>query len=155
MKPPARKILAGIAVLAIGIQFIRPARNVSSAPAGPGDITVLHPTPLEVKTILARACNDCHSDNTRYPWYASVQPAGWWLANHVSDGKRHLNFSQFGTYAPDRATHKIEELIEEVEARQMPLPSYTRLHPDAKLSDAEIAALVTWARAIEARLAAP
>lgn len=155
MKPLTKRILFGFGVLAVGVQFIRPTPNRSSAPAGPSDITASYPTPPEVKAILARACNDCHSDATRYPWYAHVQPAGWWLANHIADGKRHLNFSQFGSYSPDRAAHKIEELIEETEERKMPLRSYTFLHPDARLSDAEIAAVTDWARSIARRLPPP
>lgn len=139
------KILLAIVLLLVIAQFIRPAKNLSAAPS-PNDITALHPTPPEVKTILAKACYDCHSDNTRYPWYNHIQPVGWWLANHVNDGKRHLNFSQFGAYPPKRAANKLKETIELVEKHEMPLASYTLIHGDARLTDAERAALIAWAK---------
>lgn len=155
MKPLPRRILLGLTFVGLGIQFLQPERNSSAVTAGPQDITVLHPTAPEVKQLLARACYDCHSDNTRYPWYARIQPAGWWLAHHVKEGKQHLNFSQFGTYSPQRAAHKIEELIEQVEQREMPLRSYTLLHREARLTEPENAALQAWAQAIGRQLPAP
>src|SRR6267142_1784670 len=97
-----KKILPGLALLLVAIQFYRPARNLSAAP-GPNDINVKHPLPPAVKTLLANACYDCHSNNTRYPWYADVQPIAWWLGRHIDEGKRHLNFSEFGRYPPKRA----------------------------------------------------
>lgn len=155
MQPLTRKILAGFAVVVVGIQFVRPALTTTDGAPGANDITALHPTPVGVKSILARACYDCHSDHTRYPWYAHVQPAGWWLARHVKDGRRHLNFSQFGSYSPDRAAHKIESLIDEVEERGMPLRSYTWLHPEARLSEAESKMLVAWAKSLQSTLPPP
>ncbi|ACB74257.1 heme-binding domain-containing protein [Opitutus terrae] len=155
MKPLTRKILVVLALVLVGLQFVRPALTTTNVAPDAIDVTALHPTSAEVKSILARACYDCHSDQTRYPWYAQVQPAGWWLASHVKDGRRHLNFSQFGTYSPDRAAHKIESLIEEVEEHEMPLRSYTWLHPDARLSDTEVKALVAWAKSIQSTLPPP
>lgn len=152
MPPLAKRIFLGGTIILVAMQFSRPVRNQARAPAGPPEITALYATPPAVQAILARACNDCHSDHTRYPWYANVQPAGWWLAAHIRDGKRHLNFSRFGTYAPDQAAHKIEKLVEEIQERKMPLSSYTWLHPNAKLSEAEREAVVTWARSIAAQL---
>lgn len=142
-----KKILLGSFIILAAIQFARPAKNLSSATTpGPDDVTVLHPTPPAVKATLARACYDCHSDHTRYPWYAEVQPVGWWIASHVSDGKRHLNFSQFGRYDAKRATRKMNEVIDEVNEHEMPLSSYTLVHRDAVLSDTERDALENWAR---------
>jgi len=142
-------VLLAVAVLLVGAQFIRPAKNLSPGAApGPDDLTVLRPPSAEVKTILARACYDCHSSHTRYPWYAEIQPIGWWLADHVKEGKAHLNFSTFGTYPAKRQSRKLEELIEEVEAGNMPLASYTWIHAGARLTPAEIKALTDWAAAV-------
>jgi hypothetical protein len=145
-------VLAVFAVLLVGAQFVRPAKNISTGAPGADDLTVLRPPPAEVKAILDRACYDCHSNHTRYPWYAEVQPLGWWLANHVKEGKAHLNFSTFGTYPAKRQSRKLEELIEEVEEGKMPLPSYTWTHADARLTPAEINALTDWAASVRENL---
>jgi len=149
-----KKIGGGIIMVLLAIQFIRPSKNFSSDTAGPNDITTQHATSPQVKAILSKACYDCHSDNTRYPWYAEVQPVSWWLANHVKDGKRHLNFSQFGGYTPKRASKRIKDVIEETKSHEMPLASYTLIHREAKLTDEEIAALTAWAESVRARLPA-
>lgn len=140
------KIFLGVVLLLAVIQFIRPAKNLSAAEpfTGANDLTVMHPAPPEVKQLLAAACYDCHSNTTRYPWYAEIQPVGWWLAKHVKDGKRHLNFSDFGTYNAKRQAKKLDEIIDEVKDHGMPLRSYTLMHADARLTDAQIAALSRW-----------
>lgn len=149
------KIFVGVLVALLAIQFIRPTKNLAaSAEPGPNDLTVLHPPPPAVNATLQRACYDCHSDNTRYPWYAEVQPVGWWIGNHVSDGKRHLNFSQFGRYDAKRAARKLNEIIDEVNDHEMPLGSYTLVHRDAALSDADREALENWARSVRDSLGA-
>jgi hypothetical protein len=145
-------VLVVFAVLLVGAQFVRPAKNISTVAPGPDDLTVLRPPPAEVQAVLARACFDCHSNHTRYPWYAEIQPIGWWLADHVKEGKAHLNFSTFGTYPAKRQSRKLEELIEEVEAAQMPLASYTWTHADARLTPAEIKALTDWAASVRENL---
>ena len=150
-----RLFLAGFVVLAAGGQLIRPAKNLSPDGPGPADLAGLHPPPAAVKAVLERACYDCHSNHTRYPWYADIQPVGWWLASHVKEGKSHLNFSTFGAYPAQRQLRKLDELIEEVEAGEMPLASYKLTHPDARLSPDEIRALTDWARAVRGRLPAP
>lgn len=140
------------AVLLVGVQFVRPAKNLAPGAPGPDDLTVLRPPPAEVQATLERACFDCHSNHTRYPWYAEIQPVGWWLAHHVKEGKAHLNFSTFGTYSAKRQARKLEELIDEVETGHMPLPSYTWTHADARLTPAEIKALTDWAASVQDNL---
>ena len=149
------KILLGLAAIFLVLQAFRPAKNLSPAApfSGKNDITALHPTPVAVKTILERSCYDCHSDNTRYPWYAEIQPVGWWLQWHINDGRRHLNFAQFAKYPTKRAGKKMDEVIDETRDRGMPLPSYTLIHRGAKLTDAEIAALADWAESVHQHIA--
>ena len=146
-----KKILAGLVLLLVALQFVRPAKN-ESAGIGPNDLTAKHPVPANVAALLQRACYDCHSNNTRYPGYAAVQPVGWWLAWHVKDGKRHLNFSEFATYTPKRAKTKAGEIVDEVEQLKMPLKSYTWMHPEARLTPAEIKLIVAWAEDLEAKI---
>lgn len=137
---------AGVVLLValIAIQFVHPALNRSTT-ASPHDIATKYPVPTEVAGLLRRACYDCHSNNTHYPWYAAVQPVGWWLTSHVNDGKRHLDFSEFATYPTKRARSKFGEVADEVDQRSMPLKSYTWMHPEARLTPAEIKLLVDWA----------
>jgi len=152
------KILVGVGALLIVAQAIRPMNNRGSV-AGPNHLSQLAPIPAEIDAILQRACYDCHSNATNYPWYANIQPVGWWLEQHVRDGKKHLNFSEFTTYPLKRATRRLEEVAEEVREHKMPLPSYTWMHPEAKLTDAEIDTLAGWAintrRAVGAKLSTP
>lgn len=142
-----KKILLALAILFVLIQFIRPEKNLSGDTTN--SIDKKYNVPPEVTTILEVACNDCHSNTTRYPWYANVQPAAWWLANHVKDGKKHLNFSEFTKRRIAVQNHKLEEVIEMVKEKEMPLPSYTYfgLHADANLTDEQRATLTLWAQA--------
>jgi hypothetical protein len=104
--------------------------------------------PANVKTILDKACMDCHSNNTRYPWYASIQPLAWWLADHVKDGKKHLNFDEYTQRSLRYQYHKMEETVEMVKEEEMPLPSYTWTHMDARLSNEERVAITGWAQSV-------
>jgi len=142
--------LAGVGVLMvlIAIQFVPPARN-QSAGAAPNDIAAKYPVPADVALLLRRACYDCHSNQTRYPWYAAVQPMGWWLAWHVNAGKRHLNFSEFSTYSAKRARGRIGDVADEVDQKHMPLRSYLWMHPEARLTPEETRRLVTWAENLQ------
>lgn len=147
-----KKILLTLLAIFIIIQFIRPARNISNeVPAT--DITKLYSVPANVQQILKVSCNDCHTNNTVYPWYTNIQPVGWWLQNHVNEGKEHLDFSIFGSYPPKRQHHKLEEVIEQVEGNHMPLDSYLWLHKDAKLSADQKALLIKWADELRNQIA--
>jgi hypothetical protein len=136
------------------LQLWRPARN-ESAVAGPDDINVKHPVPARVLEVLHRACYDCHSNNTRYPWYAKVQPVRWWLESHIQDGKRHLDFSAFGSYSTKRAGKKLDEVIDEVEQHTMPLRSYTWVHTEARLTPEEIKLVAAWADSLRDEISPP
>lgn len=111
----------------------------------------LHP-PQSIMATLTRSCGDCHSNATKWPWYSHVAPMSWLVADHVLDGRRALNFSTFADIKHEFRAGMLEELAAEVKKGDMPLPSYTVIHRDAKLNDAERAALVTWAEAAAAAL---
>lgn len=141
-----KKIFIGILIALVLIQFIRPEKNLSGDTTN--DITTLFPMSDSVKLIVDKACADCHSNKTVYPWYASVQPVAFWLANHVNDGKKHFNFNDFASYRIAKQNHKLEEVIEQIKEDEMPLYSYTLIHKDAKLTDAEKATLINWCQNI-------
>ncbi len=141
-----RKILIALIVILIIAQFFRPEKNISND--NTHHISTKYPMPDDVKGILEKACYNCHSNKTDYPWYASIQPFAAWIANHVKDGKRHLNFSEFTTRPIAVQNHKLEEVIETVKENEMPLSSYTWLgsHPEAKISVDERNILINWAQ---------
>lgn len=146
-----KKILIALLVVLVVIQFFRPQRNISTA-ASANDISNHYTVPADVMDVLRRACYDCHSNNTTYPWYANIQPVAWWLNDHITEGKEELNFSEFGAYKPKRQAHKMEEVAELVEEGEMPLSSYTIIHKDAVLTATEKAAIVNWAKGLEAQI---
>ena len=146
MKKIIKRILLILLVALIAIQFVRPAKNVSTDQSR--NIKTLYAVPENVHTILTKACNDCHTNNTIYPWYASVQPVLWWLDDHVKEGKSHLNFDEYTSYNLRRQYHKMEEVIEMVKEKEMPLDSYTWVHRDAKLTDEERVTLTSWAQSV-------
>jgi hypothetical protein len=129
------------------IQFFRPVKNVSAAPQAKA-LAAAYPLPEEVKQLLNTACNDCHSNNTVYPWYAHVQPVAWWLSGHIEEGKKELNFDEFNGYRPRRQYHKMEEVIELVKEGEMPLESYTWIHKKAQLTAEQKTQITTWAQSV-------
>jgi hypothetical protein len=145
-----RKILLGLAVLLLIFQFIRPEKNISGDKSK--DISTLYTVPDSVNLILERSCTDCHSNKTEYPWYAAVEPVGWWLGNHVKDGKRHFNLNNFSVLRVAVQKKKMEELMDQIKDDEMPLGSYTLIHRDAELSPADKQTLNSWCQQIIANL---
>ena len=141
-----KRILLLLLVVLVVIQFFRPEKNVSDNQTYA--LNTKYQVPDTVATLLHNACNDCHSNYTTYPWYAEIQPTAWWLANHIKEGKKHLNFSEFTSRPIWWQNHKLEETIEMVKEKEMPIPSYTwlGLHKGAKLTDAERQILIDWAQ---------
>lgn len=138
-----KKLGLGLLIVFVIAQFFGPEKNegdLSSVDAFYADTN----PPKEVKAILETACMDCHSSSTRYPWYNNITPVNYWLDEHVNDGKKHFNMSLWSDYSDKKKDHKLEELAEEVEKKEMPLPSYTWTHGDADLSQEQIDAVVSW-----------
>ncbi len=147
MKQIAKKIGVVLVLALIVIQFFRPEKNITTQPATT-HISKLYTVPADVEQILVNACYDCHSNNTVYPWYSNIQPVAWWLADHVEDGKKHLNFDTYTTYNLRRQYHKMEEVVEQVEANEMPMKSYKLAHSNARLTDAQKQLLINWANSV-------
>ena len=133
-------------IVLIVIQFIKPNLNAGPVVAST-HLREVFVVPKNVESILQKSCYDCHSNNTNYPWYSNIQPVAWWLNSHVKDGKKHLNFDEYTAYNLRRRYHKLEEVVEQLEIKEMPLSSYTLIHQDAKLSDADAEVLMNWAKA--------
>jgi hypothetical protein len=146
-----KKILIVLLAVLIVIQFIRPKKNKAEGPQ-PNFIGNKYAIPSDVNAILVKACNDCHSNNTSYPWYANLQPIHWWLDKHIRDGKRHLNYDEYTNRSARYQDHKMEETIEMVEGGSMPLNSYTWTHKDAKLTAEEKKKLIDWANSVREQI---
>ena len=132
-----------------GIQFVRPEKtNPSTDPAN-----VLR-APRNVQAILKRSCYDCHSNETRWPWYSNLAPMSWTLVEDVEEGRDEMSFSEWNTYAADRRAHLLEEICEVVEKGEMPLKPYALMHPRARITIEDKRALCVWANQERRRLGA-
>lgn len=138
-------IVISILIIVVGIQFIQPVANKSSSIERTFDITRQFPVPSRVQAILENSCYDCHSNNTKYPWYAKIQPGAWWLASHIKNGKAELNFSEFGKYSARKQRSKLKGIGSSIKDGSMPLPSYTWLHKNAILDEEEKRLIINWA----------
>lgn len=127
-----------VVVILIGIQAIPVSRT---NPPVRSEITV----PDSVSPILRRSCYDCHSNETRWPWYSRVAPSSWFVSRHVEKGRSELNFSEWPHFDFEEQERAMHEIQEEIEDQEMPLKSYLLLHPDARLSDADRKVLLRWA----------
>ena len=135
--------------LIIGIQLIRPARtNPVVVPSH--TLEAIVPVPAQVESILQRACYDCHSDVTRWPWYSNVAPVSWFVIDHVDSGRRHANFSDLlRRDAKDPAQYtreRFEAICKEVQTHNMPLTSYLLAHRAARLSPGDIETICEWTK---------
>jgi hypothetical protein len=139
-----RIILWSLLLIFMIMQFFQPDKNNNNVVLS-NDISSVVTVPDDVNLLLHSACYDCHSNNTDYPWYTNIQPIGWWLNDHINNGKRHLNFNEFATYTLERKRETLEEVGKSVKEGWMPLNSYTWMHKDAKLTDAQKQTIINWA----------
>ena len=142
-----KKVFLIILALFILIQFIKIEKNDSKNEMNA--ISTVMEIPVEVNRIIQTSCADCHSNSTNYPWYNKIAPASWFLANHVNDGKEHLNFSEWTTYNKDQKQHIIKDLKEVLNEREMPLKSYVLVHKELGLSENQYQILYDWVNTIQ------
>ncbi len=152
MKRILKIVFLVLLVVMVIIQFIRPAKN-NNTTASANDMNVLYPIPDSVHKILDRACFDCHSNNTRYPWYYNIQPVAWWMNDHIDEGKDELNFNEFGKRPLAKQAKKLKKLAKEVEEGGMPLNSYTWIHKEAVLTESEKKMVIDWANNLSQQIA--
>ncbi|MFO0728025.1 MAG: heme-binding domain-containing protein [Myxococcota bacterium] len=132
-----RRIGLAVPALLLLAQLIRPERTNPPVTADIG-------APQEIAALLRRACYDCHSNETVWPWYAQVAPVSWLLARDVNEGRRELNFSSWDLVKPGSRGKKLKRAAKEARGRDMPPWFYLPMHPEARLSDAELATLTGW-----------
>ncbi|HYL68969.1 MAG TPA: heme-binding domain-containing protein [Candidatus Limnocylindria bacterium] len=99
-----------------------------------------------IASAFSRSCNDCHSNQTVWPWYSHVAPASWLVTYDVNKGRGELNFSEWGKYDPEKKAELLDGICKEVTEGEMPGTSYTLLHPNSKLSAADVKAICRWTR---------
>jgi hypothetical protein len=122
-----------VVAIVLVIQVIPVERNVSTVPPGQS-FEKTEKVPANVAAILKVSCYDCHSNNTRYPWYSELQPGAWFMAQHIKKGRDELNFDEFNNYSKRRKKAKIKSVISQIEKEEMPLRSYRMMHGNARLS---------------------
>lgn len=144
MKKRGKWILGGLVLALVLMQFIHPVR-LNPPAVGGRDLMAANPPPPKVAALLRAACYDCHSDEIKWPWYSHVAPVSWWLVGHINEAHEKLNFSKWPHDEPLRTKKKWRNISEQVSSREMPLPSYTWMHPAARLSAADRQLLVQWA----------
>lgn len=133
------KVIFYIIIIAlIGIQFIKVER---SNPPVTADLNA----PAEIKAILKNSCYDCHSNQTKFPWYSSVAPISWMIADHVKEGRAELNFSDWGKLSYQNKSNLKKKIWEEVNNDKMPLSVYTIVHPTAQIDEMKKLAIKNWA----------
>ncbi|HQQ93116.1 MAG TPA: heme-binding domain-containing protein [Bacteroidia bacterium] len=138
-----KKISLTILILLVLIQAFR--IDKTNPPIDPArDFLAISGASSEVSAILKTSCYDCHSHNSVYPWYTNIAPVSWWIKNHINEGRRHLNFSEWGQYSAKKADHKLEECVEMIQEGEMPMSSYTLVHKGTALSDEQKLLLVNW-----------
>lgn len=101
--------------------------------------------PQEVTAVLERACYDCHSHETRWPWYSRVAPVSWWVASHVEEGREDLDFSDWPAFDFEAQRLALKDVCEQIRKGEMPLWSYTLAHAEARLTAADRSLLLDWA----------
>lgn len=141
-----KRSAVAVAALVLALQFIRPPRNDAGSQPG-NDISAKYTVPQDVNDILHTSCFDCHSNSTRYPWYAEIQPVGWFLNSDIQKAKHDLNFSEFALYPARRQLAKLNGIIEQIREDEMPLSTYLIIHRDAVLTREKKDRLVEWANA--------
>ena len=139
-----KKIAIAFFLVFIAIQFYQPKQNVSSSFDIGKNFANNYKVPPTVLSSLQKACYDCHSNNTEYPWYSYIQPVRFFMDTHINEGKKELNFNEFGTYSNQKQKSKLEEIIKQIKSNEMPLTSYTMIHHNAILNKENKTVLINW-----------
>lgn len=143
-----KKILLALLAILVIIQLFRPEKNVSEEIITQNDVSKVYAIPDDVHQLLIKKCYDCHSNNTNYPWYYNIQPVAWFVAHHVEEGKGEVNFSEFRSYDQKKALHKLEEVGEVTLNGEMPLESYTLLHPETDITAVDQTKINAWLKSL-------
>lgn len=141
------RVMRWLLLIVVGLfaiaQVVRPAKTNPTSEVSLAIESHMQ-VPPDVAAILDRSCADCHSNKTRWPWYAHVAPVSWFVIDHVNHGRSHLNFSEWGSYDKREQRELLGETCREVKSGSMPLSSYTPLHPGSKLTPEDIKTICDW-----------
>ena len=151
MKKKLKWIAAALAVVFVLLQFANPSRT---NPPVANDLMAANPPPPEIAALLHAACYDCHSYETKWPWYSHIAPVSWLIASDVSNGRHNMNFSDWPTNDPVRIAKRLENMSEEIGYNEMPPKKYTFIHADARLTDSQRKELEDWLDSEAAQLKA-
>lgn len=138
-------------VIFVAIQFI-PVEHVNPRVDPTDTVEQKVAVPAEVKAILDRSCKDCHSDETRWPYYAYIAPTSWLLSHHVERAREEVNFSEWGQYDPNSERDILIEICRQVKRGAMPIAQYTLVHREARLSSQDVDRLCNWTREVRRTL---
>ena len=126
------------------MQLYQPARNIGYEQHFSSNFTEMYKVPKNIETALRTSCYDCHSDNTNYPWYSYIQPVRSFLEGHIKDGKKELNFNEFGNYSSRKQRSKLDAISKQIKTDKMPLSSYTLIHGNAILTSTQKEDILSW-----------
>lgn len=143
MKKLVKWVVLPLAIVFIGLQFVQPDRTNPPVDESKTIFARVQVKP-EVKAIFERSCYDCHSQNTRWPWYSYVAPVSWLVAEDVKEARAHMNLSDWSQYNTLKSVAKLDQICEEVSNGLMPLPKYLTMHPKAKLTQQDIDEICNW-----------
>jgi heme-binding protein len=145
MKAWIKRSLLVVLFVALAIQIFRPPRaNPATAPRH--DVTIAATVHPQVAATMQRACRDCHSNETRWPWYSNVAPVSWVVAYDVNAGRRAMNLSTWGQYSPKTQQELLGDMCEEVQSGEMPDAGYRMMHAEARLTPADVEAVCAWTK---------
>jgi hypothetical protein len=136
-------ILTGLAVIFLILQVFRIDKTKPQPNTEADYITIAQP-PAEITSLIKSSCYDCHSNETKYPWYSNIAPVSWILQSHIKEGRAHLNFSEWGNYQPGKQGNKQDECKEMLAEEEMPLLSYKLMHSSANFTEEQKTMLVKW-----------
>lgn len=134
-----------ILILFVAIQVFRPSRTNPPEAAGE-TIEAKAPFTPQAGDAFARACADCHSNRTDWPWYSEVAPVSWFVANHVNHARSHMNVSHWHEYTDSEAKRYLDKMCRMTRGHDMPLASYRIMHSEARLTDEEIESICQWSQ---------
>jgi Haem-binding domain len=148
-----KRLVPAFIGLLLLIQLIRPSM-VNPPTDSKQEIAVHLTVESRVQSIFDRSCNDCHSNHTVWPWYSHVAPVSWLVASDVNNGRRHLNFSEWGTYPTEKRSKILQDICNEVQKGDMPPFQYTPMHRASKLTTADQEEICRWTVTARQRLVA-
>lgn len=149
-----KKIVLATIVVFLLMQLYRPARAVAYDTVSAMHFANTYTVPANVERILQTSCYDCHSNNTAYPLYSNIQPIRMFMDSHIKEGKENLNFSEWGNYSSRKQGNKLERISKQIKSDEMPLPSYTFIHRNAKLTRVQKEEVIQWIDKVKDSLSA-